>query len=87
MSPIVRYTFVLSKKTQDMATIDSTDIIFATVTQRGKDVVSLRMSGMTSFSEIVKRMQTAVTSPLGLVTLRLRNYTQGWSQHHALVLR
>lgn len=70
-----------------MATIDSNDIIFATVTQRGKDVVSLRMSGMTSFSEIVRRMQTAVTSPLGLVTLRLRNYTQGWSLHHALVLR
>lgn len=65
-----------------MATILSSDEIFATVTQRGRVISNLRISGMTSFSEILSALGNDIR---GLATVSLRNRTQGWQRSHTIM--
>ena len=69
-----------------MGTINSSDIIFATLTQRGNQVATFRFSGLTSIADIIKQIRTNVRNCIGMVTLQLRNGTQGWSQSRSLLL-
>lgn len=68
-----------------MATILNSDIIFATVIQRGTTVASLRMSGISSMSDIVSRVRTAIGQFTGLTTINLRNGSQGWNHRHTVM--
>lgn len=68
-----------------MATINYSDKIFATVMRQGRTIISLQMSGLTSFSELLKNLRRSISKPLGLVTLNLRNSSQGWTQQHTLM--
>ena len=65
-----------------MATILSSDEIFATVTQRGRVISNLRFSGMTSFSDILSALGSEIR---GLATISLRNRTQGWQRSHTVM--
>lgn len=69
-----------------MGTINSSDIIFATLTQQGRQVASFRFSGMTTFTDIIRRVRSAVAGSRGIVTLSLRNSSQGWSHDRRLIL-
>lgn len=69
-----------------MATFNTSDIIFATVTQHGQTILSLQMSGLSSFAELLKKLRNAIINPIGLVTLKLRNSSQGWAQQHTMIL-
>ncbi len=69
-----------------MGTINSSDIIYATLSQHGRQLASLRLSGLTSFSDILCQVRRAFTGSLGLVTLRLRNSSQGWSHDRSVIL-
>ncbi len=69
-----------------MATITSSDIIFATIKQHGRILHTLQFSGVLSFSELMKQILNALSSVKGLVTLNLRNGSQGWSQQRAIML-
>ncbi len=69
-----------------MGTINSSDIIYATLSQHGRQLASLKLSGLTSFSDILRQVRRAVTGSLGLVTLRLRNSSQGWSHDRSVLL-
>ncbi len=66
-----------------MATIESSDIIFATIRQRGQVLTTLRMSGVTSLSEIVTSLRGI---PRGITTIDLRNGSQGWSRRHTVMI-
>lgn len=66
-----------------MATILSSDIIFATIRQRGRILTTLRLSGITSLSEIVTALHGIAR---GIATIDLRNGTQGWSRRHTVML-
>ncbi len=66
-----------------MATIESSDIIFATIRQRGQILTTLRLSGITSLSEIVSSLHGIAR---GLTTIDLRNGSQGWSSRHTVLL-
>lgn len=81
------YTFVIviNEIPNTMATINCTDIIFATVKLRGKTLASLTLNGMTSFSDVVREVRTSIGNVAGLATLQLRNPTQGWSHNSALL--
>ncbi len=57
--------------------ISSTDTIFATVCQRGRQVYSTVGTGFTSMSDVVGRLRGAAS---GMVTLTVRNSSQGWSR-------
>lgn len=70
-----------------MATISLNDIIFATATFRGSEIVSLSLSGLTSLSELLAELRRRIgTTVKGLVTVSLRNRSQGWSQTRALYM-
>lgn len=62
-----------------MKTISCTDVIFATVTRFGRPVASLCLSGITSINEILSRIRRTLSDTSGLITLNLRNSTQGWT--------
>lgn len=66
-----------------MATILPSDIIFATIRQRGQILTTLRLSGITSLSEIVSGLKGIAR---GLATIDLRNGSQGWSRRHTVML-
>ena len=66
-----------------MATIESSDIIFATVRQRGQVLTTLRISGITSLSEIVTSLRGVAR---GITTIDLRNGSQGWSRRHTVMI-
>lgn len=61
-----------------MATIDSSDIIFATVIQRGMTIASLRLIGINSMADVVRSVRTNIGAATGLTTINLRNGSRGW---------
>lgn len=65
-----------------MATILSSDEIFATVSQRGRVMSSLRLSGITSLADILRAIGNEIR---GLATIELRNSTQGWLRRHTIM--
>lgn len=69
-----------------MATINSSDIIFATVMQRGTTLASIRISGITSFAEILRHLRNILSGIMGMTTIDLRNGTQGWQQRRTVML-
>lgn len=66
-----------------MATIKSSDRIFATIVQRGHVILNLNISGITSITDIITTLSGQLK---GLVTINLRNYTQGWQSNHCVML-
>lgn len=53
--------------------------------RQGHTIFSIQMSGLTSFTELLRKLRKTISNPLGLVTLNLRNSSQGWSQQYALI--
>lgn len=66
-----------------MATFKSSDRIFATIIQRGRVILNLNISGITSITDIITTLSGQLK---GLVTINLRNYTQGWQSNHCVML-
>ncbi len=69
-----------------MGKINTSDIIFATITQRGRQIGSFRLSGLESFAEIIRAVRRLSTGAIGLVTVTLRNGTQGWLHTRSIML-
>lgn len=63
-----------------MATINLHDEIYATLTQRGIVVAKIKLQGIRSLSDVLLKLRSHASNCMGLVTLKVRNYTQGWSQ-------
>ncbi len=85
MTARMGYTFAIEIKTIAMATINFTDTLYATVTQRGVTLANLTLMGMTSFPDIVRELRSALGNVAGITTLLLRNTSQGWSDRRALM--
>ena len=69
-----------------MEKISINDIIFATATIRGTIAATLRLSGLKSMAEVVAAIKKELGAAGGMLTLTLRNMTQGWSQSRSLYL-
>lgn len=71
-----------------MRTIDYDDVMYATLSQHGRMVASLRLIGVTSWADVVRKVCSAVRSCCaGMATIMLRNSSQGWAQQRSIVLR
>lgn len=81
------YLCIVIKSKTIMATILSTDVIFATVTRRGRTIASLSLSGVTSLAQIINHIRSLVSDTMGILTLSLRNSTQGWRQERNIILK
>ncbi len=62
-----------------MNQINRNDVIFARVTQRGATIYDGRMSGLSSMSDVMAHLRNALGGAVGLMTLNLRNGSQGWA--------
>lgn len=70
-----------------MERINQTDRLFVTISQGGINICSIETSGISTLSEVYKKVKSQANIDAGVVTLRLRNSTQGWTQQHNLVLK
>lgn len=70
-----------------MKTIGKSDIIFATIYQRGRKVASIDISGVVSLNEIMKRLRGFLSRCVGMATLQLRNSSQGWVEQHSIMVK
>lgn len=69
-----------------MGTIHTSDIIYATITQHGRQIGSFRLSGLESFSEIVRAVRRLSAGVTGMVTVILRNGSQGWRHTRSIMI-
>lgn len=70
-----------------MATINRTDSLYVTIIYGGSNLYTTEMSGLASLGEVFRQVKTYSKLESGVVTLRLRNRTQGWTQQHNIVLK
>lgn len=69
-----------------MATISLNDIIFATISLRGRISARVQLCGVSSFSDILARLLPSVSGGRGLATVDIRNGSQGWSVRRSVML-
>lgn len=70
-----------------MANLNTSDIVFATVRQHGNTIANIRLSGMSSVSQILNYIKRFFRDTVGLLSVNLRNGTQGWSQTLNIIMR
>lgn len=70
-----------------MAKIHNTDIIFATLVNKGRILSTVCLSGISSIGEVVNILRESVGNDLGLSSVTVRNSTRGWSSTAQLYLR
>jgi len=70
-----------------MATINRTDRLYVTIIYGSSNLYITEMSGLTSLGEVFRQVKHYSKLESGVVTLRLRNRTQGWTQQHTIVLK
>ena len=69
-----------------MATINFQDEIYATLTQRGNVIATIKMSGINSVSAVLSKLRSLASGCVGMVTFKLRNCSQGWAQCRNIML-
>lgn len=68
----------------DTHKIDNTDVIFASVMCNGKTLVRITQSNFNSIEEVMQRVISMAGKFMGVVRVRVRNMTQGWSTGMAI---
>lgn len=63
------------------------DLVFASIVQGGREIASLRFTGVDSISDIVAYLRRTMTGFMGPVVMKLRNFNQGWAVQHTLMLQ
>lgn len=69
-----------------MGVIHTSDIIYATLSQHGREIAAYRFSGMTTMADLLRQIRNAAAGCIGLVSVKLRNSTQGWTLARSLML-
>ena len=70
-----------------MANIQSDDVVFATISQRGSALASVKLSGITSMTHLLQYLRQYLSTLKGMATLVVRNSSQGWTSTQALYMR
>ena len=70
-----------------MSTISPSDILFATVSQRGNMILNIRLSGMECGSDIYRAIRSSLPGISGITRLSIRNASQGWASASAHLFR
>ena len=69
-----------------MATISSSDNLFATAYVRGVEFYNFSGSGVSDISQIISEIRNHPSAVPGMVTLTVRNSSRGWSQSRSIYL-
>lgn len=71
----------------DKRQFNASDIVFANLVKQGREIVSMKFTGVGSIADIVNYLRRKLNANLGAVVIKVRNYTQGWSFSQKLVMR
>lgn len=66
--------------------ISRDDVMHASVVQGGKELFNINISGITSMAEILKAIRTTAIDLAGIIVVKIRNCSQGWSQSKSLLI-
>lgn len=66
--------------------INCTDRLYLTVMIGRKALATLSVSGVSSLNEVYRHVLGTAQGHKGVMTLYLRNSTQGWVQQHTMVI-
>lgn len=66
-----------------MANISTTDRLFISAVSMGQQFYNFAGSGIDSLSEIIELVRNYPATPRGMVTLTVRNASQGWAENKA----
>ena len=69
-----------------MVTINLQDEIYATLTQRGNVIATIKMTGINSVSAVLSKLRIIAEGCVGMVTFKMRNCSQGWVQCRNIML-
>lgn len=70
-----------------MINISFSDTLFITVSDHGMRLLNLTLSGISSLKELMQHLGEMLHQYRGrLLTLELRNSTQGWSRENQMLL-
>lgn len=69
-----------------MAKISINDTLFLTLISRGVTVFNRQVRGIASHADLHKLVRQIMAGTRGMVSVTLRNSTQGWSHSSALLL-
>ena len=64
----------------------ASDTVYAKIIYRGKNILSPNLSGITTMHELYSTVASATKQLHGMVTLSLRNLTQGWNISRSLII-
>lgn len=67
------------------ASLHPTDVLQITIQQCGRTINTLTLSGLATLGDVFRHIRTVASAISGLVTVTLRNRTQGWITHHNIV--
>lgn len=70
-----------------MDIISTNDIIFASATIHGTIAVTLRLSGLSCIADIIRAVKRELGSFSGLLSISMRNMTQGWTRQSSVYLK
>ena len=62
-----------------------TDVLQITIQQCGRTIDTLTLSGLATISDVFRHIRSVASAISGLLTVTLRNRTQGWITHHNIV--
>lgn len=77
---------IMNTASHSVPVILASDAICARVICRGSNVISLNLSGMSSMADLYRAVADATRELKGMVTLSLRNLSQGWNISRPLML-
>lgn len=52
----------------------------------GRELLELRLTGIKSLADIYRIVRSRLEGVRGIITLNVRNVTQGWTGHYSLCL-
>lgn len=67
-----------------MAKIQLSDYIFVQASAMGRQFFNFAGKGIDSFAELVSMVRRQENAPRGLITLTVRNSSQGWTSSRAI---
>lgn len=70
-----------------MTAINHTDLLFVTALSGGVTLLSTSMRGVSSIGDVFRYIRSLTVAARGVITLHIRNSSQGWAQQHNIVLR
>ena len=70
-----------------MANISPFDVIYLTVVQHGITCIRTTLTGIKSLADIVSRVRDINPRLCGLLSVDVRNTSEGWSSRHSVFIR